>query len=252
MGDFHGFPCWYELTTPDPDAAGAFYGSVLGWSASKAAMEGFDYFLNTVGETMVSGMMAPMAPGIPPNWMIYFAVDDCDATVTGMTADGASVVAGPNDIPGTGRFAVLQDPTGGHFALLQPLPDGSGGAYAPEKPGHGAWHELMSTDPEAAGFFYAKHLGITESRAMDMGPMGSYRILAVQGKELGGLMRQPIPGMPSFWLPYFTVASVDAAIAAIKAGGGEVKHGPAEVPGGAFIVQATDPQGAWFAVTGPR
>ncbi|MCA2010144.1 VOC family protein [Cereibacter sphaeroides] len=252
MGDFHGFPCWYELTTPDPVAAGDFYGTVIGWSCNRAPMEGFDYYLGSMGEAMVSGMVAPQAPGIPPNWMIYFAVTDCDASVAGMQEDGAQIVAGPADIPGTGRFAILQDPAGGHFGLLQPPPDGTGGAYAPQTAGHGAWHELMSTDPDAAALFYAKHLGLTESRAMDMGPMGSYRILAVDGTELGGLMRQPIPGMPSFWLPYFTVPSVDAAIAAISGAGGEVKHGPAEVPGGAFIAQATDPQGAWFAVTGPR
>mgnify|MGYP006155995261 FL=1 len=65
-------------------------------------------------------------------------------------------------------------------------------------------------------------------------------------------MRPPAPGIPPNWLPYFGAAGIDAAIAQITASGGTILNGPMEVPGGAFIAQALDPQGAAFAVVGPK
>lgn len=252
--DFHGLPCWYELTTPEPLAAADFYHAVIGWEVEAVPMEGFEYFLARQGTAMVAGMVRPMSPEIPPNWLTYFAVRDCDATAAAMLADGAGQIVPPSDIPGTGRFAVLSDPQGAVFGLLQPQPmeEGQGGAYDPAKPGHGAWHELMSGDPAAGLAFYAKHLGWTASTAMPMGELGTYQLFAREGRDIGGMMGLPQPGMPPCWLPYTGVASIDRAKAAVEAGGGRVQHGPMEVPGGAFILQGSDPQGAWFALTGPR
>ncbi|MCB1396088.1 MAG: VOC family protein [Rhodobacter sp.] len=254
--DFHGLPCWYELTSPDTAAAATFYGAVLGWSWAKVPMEGMDYHLASMGPAMVAGMMTPPADGIPPNWCIYFAVTDCDATAAAVQADGGGQIVPPSDIPGTGRFAILTDPQGAVFGILQPLPmeDGNdtGRAFDQKTSGHGHWHELMTSDPAAAMAFYAKHLGWTASQAMDMGEMGTYQLFAGQGGDMGGIMRQMVPGMPSFWLPYFGANGIDAAVTVITAAGGKVQNGPVEVPGGAFILQATDPQGAWFALSGPR
>ena len=63
-----------------------------------------------------------------------------------------------------------------------------------------------------------------------------------------GLGNAPVPA----WLPYFGVDNASSAVERIKAGGGQVMHGPAEVPGPAYIAVAQDPQGAWFAVVGPE
>ena len=56
----------------------------------------------------------------------------------------------------------------------------------------------------------------------------------------------------TFWLYYFTVEAIDAAVERVKAAGGKIVNGPMEVPGGSFIVQGEDPQGAMFALTAPR
>lgn len=252
---FHGLPCWYELTTPDPVAAGVFYGAVVGWSVAKVPMEGFDYYLASMAGRQAAGMMAPMMAGIPPNWCVYFAVTDCDATAAAVVADGGRRITEPQDIPGTGRFAILSDPQGAVFGILQPLPmeggDG-GGAFDQGTPGFGAWHELMTPDPKAALAFYGRHFGWKPSTVMPMGEMGDYHIVAGSKGDMGGAMGLPMPGAPPAWLPYFGVASVGAAKAAVEAAGGVVRNGPMPVPGGAWVFQATDPQGAWFAVTGPE
>jgi predicted enzyme related to lactoylglutathione lyase len=86
---------------------------------------------------------------------------------------------------------------------------------------------------------------------MDMGPMGVYRIFD-QGdhKQMGdGGMMVKGPQIPvSSWTFYFNVDSVKAAIERVKAGGGKVVHGPMQVPGGGWIVQGLDPQGAMFSL----
>ncbi len=77
--DDHGAPCWYELTTGDLEAAQTFYANLLGWSWANAGMEGFDYRLASIGGAMVAGASMGAGPGMPPAWLTYFAVTDCDS-----------------------------------------------------------------------------------------------------------------------------------------------------------------------------
>ena len=254
---FHGSPCWYELGTSDLPAARAFYADTLGWSVADSGMESMAYDLATApGGGLVAGLSSNLEqPGPPPpNWLVYFACDDVDALTAAMTADGAHLLVPASDIPGTGRIAICADPTGAVFGLLQPAPmeaEPTSYAFDQNRPGHGHWHELMSSDPDAALAFYSKHLGWTTGEALDMGEMGAYQLVQDKGREIGAIMG--LGDAPaSAWLPYFGTTGVDEAIARIQAGGGAIHVGPMEVPGGAFIAVATDPQGAWFAVLGPK
>lgn len=263
MVSYQGNPCWFELGTTDLDAAQRFYGDVLGWSVAGAGMEGFDYRLAKSGGEMVAGMMSTAgqkdAPG--PNWVVYVAVDDCDATARAATEAGATVMMGPQDIPNTGRFAVIADPQGAVFGILQPdmstmsdadraKAEAGHGAFDQQKAGHGNWLELMSTDAAAGFEFYAGLFGWTKGTAMDMGSMGTYQLFARNGADIGGMMGLGNAPSPR-WLTYFGVNGVAAGIERIRSGGGQVHRGPTEVPGGAFIAVASDPQGAPFAVVGP-
>ncbi|MGO4854218.1 VOC family protein [Phaeovulum sp. W22_SRMD_FR3] len=255
----HGSPCWYELsTTPGALAdAGAFYARVLGWSVEDAGMPDFTYHLAQAGGEMVAGLMEMPADvaGMPPFWLLYFAVEDADVAVAQMQAAGATVHRPVTPIPGTGRFAILADPQGAAFGVLEPLPGGTGTAYNAQKQGHGNWHELMCGDPKAAMGFYGPMFNWQTSRSMDMGAMGTYDVFAWQGTDIGGMLRAmpgPSGAGQAFWLPYFGVDSAEKAMARITAARGAIKNGPMEVPGPAYIVIATDPQGAAFAVVGPK
>lgn len=256
--DPHGVPCWYELGTTDLDGAGRFYREVLGWTVADAGMPGTTYHLATAPDgAMVAGLMssAGQAGDPPPNWVVYFATRDCDGTASSIRSAGGSVLVEPTDIPGTGRFAVVGDPQGAVFGILQPLPmeDGSTGgrAFDQAAEGHGNWHELMTTDPAAALGFYGAQLGWTAGEAMDMGEMGVYQLFQHDGTDIGGIMALGDAPAPA-WLVYFGVNGTEEAIGRITAAGGAVQYGPMEVPGGAYVAAATDPQGAWFAVVGPR
>lgn len=262
---FHGNPCWYELATSKGNlsAAGGFYAGIFGWAVGDSGMPGFDYRIASSGEDMVAGLMEmPDDVGaMPPFWMIYFAVDDADAFVADARASGARVHREPADIPQTGRFAALADPQGAGFGILQPdmsnmseaeiaRAEAGEGAFNQKKSGHGNWHELMTTDPEAGLAFYSRLFGWKKGNTMDMGAMGKYQLFSHDGVDIGGMMGLGDAPVPN-WLPYFGVESVSSTMDAIGAAGGRVHHGPMEVPGGAHIAVCQDPQGAWFAIVGP-
>jgi predicted enzyme related to lactoylglutathione lyase len=118
-----GTRIWNELLTTDPAGATQFYTRVLGVSSEK--MPGpVDYTILNVGETGASGVMQilPEMGPIPPNWRVFFMVDDVDATANKGRSTGGVVLMAPQDIPGIGRFAVIQDPQGAVFGLFKPVP----------------------------------------------------------------------------------------------------------------------------------
>ena len=246
---------WYELITKDTEAAGAFYQKVMGWTARDAGMAGTAYTIFSMGDAGVGGMLTlpPEAGGAdtPPFWMGYVLVDDVDRSVKQAVELGGSIHRPAADIPGVGRFAIIADPQGGVVTLFKESAGGGAAPTPPGAPGHGGWHELYALDREAAFAFYSKLYGWTTGEAMDMGPMGVYQIFNHNGEMLGGMMDKPptVP-MPG-WLYYFNVAAIRAAEAKVKASGGQIINGPHEVPGGHWIVQCRDPQGAVFALVAP-
>ena len=245
---YHGRFCWFELMANDPDAAQAFYGSVLGWTAWDSGMPGMDYRLLGSREG-VAGLMQIMDGGPPPMWTGYVCVDDVDATAAAAKSAGATLHREPMDIPGVGRFAIMGDPQGAMLAMLQPAPN------SPEPPadmldatGRVGWHELHAKDWEAAWDFYAPLFRWSKGEPYDMGPMGLYQLFRPEGleRDVGGMMT--VTDRPTAWLYYFNVEGVDAAIERAKAGGGVLVSGPHQVPGGQWVAMLTDPDGAAFAL----
>ena len=186
--------------------------------------------------------------GAPPHWLGVVGVADTDAIVGRARALGAKVYAGPFDIPGVGRYAILADPTGATFAVL--APEGEDQA-APDRLelGRVSWNELWSSDPEAAWAFYRELFAWEERGTMDMGPQGTYRMYGEPGAErsLGGIAGL-MPGQPaSAWCFYMNVDDVDTAVNRIREAGGTVVMEPMDVPGGGRMMMALDPLGACFA-----
>jgi predicted enzyme related to lactoylglutathione lyase len=112
-----GTVCWFELDTRDTAQAEAFYTALFGWGV-KHSMEGYTEF--TVGGESIAGMMAitPDMGAVPPHWLPYFLVQNCDGSVAKAAGLGAIVIVPGMDVPGVGRFAVLQDPQGAVSAII--------------------------------------------------------------------------------------------------------------------------------------
>lgn len=116
--------CWNELGTHDTQEAGEFYSNVFGWSTEVFSGSPMEYTVFKNGDEGVGGMykITPEMGPVPPHWLVYFAVDDCDAKVQKATELGADIMKAAEDIPSVGRFAILIDPQGAAFALLKPEP----------------------------------------------------------------------------------------------------------------------------------
>jgi predicted enzyme related to lactoylglutathione lyase len=236
----------------DRKAAADFYTRVVGWTAKDAGMAGIPYEILSVGEHMVAGMMEvpadAKAMGARPGWLGYIWVEDVDAALAKLITAGGKVFKEPADIPGIGRFAVVSDPYGGVFMLFRDHGGNPPPPPAPGTPGLVGWHELQADDGAKALDFYCSFFGWKRTSDFDIGPMGVYRMFDTGHGELGGIMTRMPQTPTSFWLYYFNVDGVDAAAERIAARGGQIAIGPREVPGGQWIVQATDPQGAMFAL----
>jgi len=117
-----GAACWAELQTKGIDGAKAFYGGLFGWEGKTSAGGGVAYTEWQMPGTGPFGggmeIQPDMGP-IPPNWLVYFMVDDVDASVAKAAELGAKTCVPPMDIPGTGRFSVLADPQGAVFAVFK-------------------------------------------------------------------------------------------------------------------------------------
>ena len=257
MSKHQGQFVWYELMTSDLKAAEAFYRTAIGWETRDSGLANIQYTILHAGDVGVGGMVAynqaARDAGARPGWVGYIGSDDVDDMAARVQQASGSLHRGPEDIPHVGRFAVVADPQGAKFTLFTPLPGGPEPPPAGATPGRIGWHELHALDWPPAFDFYAGLFGWTKTQAVDMGPMGTYQTFATAGASgeamTGGMMTNPASG-PN-WLYYFNVDRVDPAVERVKGAGGTVLNGPHEVPGGSWIVQCRDPQGAMFAMVGP-
>lgn len=250
---------WYELMTTDPDAAAAFYGAVVGWNvvghSAPSSEVDYRHLIRSDGES--NGGVLKLTPqmcegGARPCWVGYLHVADVDAAVAAIEADGGKLLMPAFDLP-VGRIALVADPQGVPHYVMKPIPPaGKEGArsdvYDRWTPQHVSWNELYSPDLEAAKAFYARHYGFAFDEVMPMGPMGDYCFIDHGGETIGAVMQKPQTMPVGMWNFYIRVPALDAALAAVEAGGGKVLNGPMEVPSGEWIINGMDPQGAPFSL----
>lgn len=239
----HGHFVWFEIVTPNPDDARAFWTEVGGFTAEHVDMGAPTPYLMLKGPGgTVGGVVAPRMDGVPPHVTGYLSVDDVDAVAAKVAAHGGQVLVPPTDL-GIGRFAVVSDPQGATFRLWKDKTGDDQRATGVD------WMELWSRDAEQVVPFYQAVFG-HEHAVMEM-PMGPYHLLNVAGQNAAGVMVSPDPSTPPMWLAYLSVDDVDAAVARARAAGGAVHAEPMEVEGvGRFAIIA-DRQGVTAGVMRP-
>ena len=243
---------WYDLMTSDPDEAVDFYTRLIGWSTAPWEGEGDSYTMWTNDGVPLGGVMPlpekAKAAGAPPHWIAYVSVPDVRATVLRTAELGGGVVVPATDIAGVGSFAILQDPQGGAFAAFTPL-EVSAGVDDTPKVGGFSWHELATTDSDAAFEFYHAVFGWEKTDTMDIGAVGAYQMYGHGGPSLGGMFVKPVEveGPPA-WLYYIRVNDADRTALTVQMLGGQVMSGPVAVPDGGMVAHCLDPQGGTFAI----
>jgi predicted enzyme related to lactoylglutathione lyase len=237
--------------TTDMKAAETFYQTVVGWTSApfNDAPQPYTMF-NRAGQIPVAGVMTtPEGMNAPPFWAMYVGVPQLEQAAAEIKRRGGSECSPVIQVPGVGRMQMMKDPQGAAFYIYEP----SSSEQRPEGPaevGEASWHELMTTDAPAALKFYSEVFRWQPSEALDMGPMGHYHMFNRRHGMIGGMMNKPpeMANVPPNWQIYFRVPDITSAVERIKASGGQILNGPMEVPGGDWVVNARDPQGAAFSL----
>jgi predicted enzyme related to lactoylglutathione lyase len=250
QSSYQGRFIWHELFCNDAGAAASFYARIMGWQAQPFS-PGSPYLLFAgKGGRALAGAMAlsdeARALGTVPHWRGYIGASDVDAIVAKASRLGARILEPARDMPAVGRAAMLADPEGARFGVFRPLNDT--GASAPGESGF-AWCELAARSRETALAFYQQLFGWELRAPMDMGGGFYYQTFGLGGQDFGGAYTIPADRpMPPAWCPYASCASADETAGRVIAAGGQLAHGPIDVPGGGRILQFFDPQHAMFAV----
>lgn len=249
---------WYELMTPDPDRAKAFYDALVGWDIEPQPAGEMDYRMirrddggNAGGVLRITPDMA--SHGARPTWLGYVNVQDVDESLASIERAGGRTLM-THDIAGVGRIAMVTDPQGAPFYVMKPIPpagdpNARSDVFSPDAVQRCGWNELQTSDVEAARRFYGNEFGWGSEQYMDMGEMGLYRFWDQRGEQFGALF-QASNGQTPHWRFYFRVPSISAAKKAAEENGGKIHNGPHQVPTGEWIVIGSDPQGAEFALVG--
>lgn len=253
----HGDFIWYELMSTDADATQAFYGDLMGWQFSDSGQPGRDYRILHADTEPVGGLLQLTREqrecGARPNWVGYICVDDVEKSQAAIEADGGRVLMPTTAIPGVGTLAMLSDPQGIPFYIMQPQGGGNSRAFTTDisAGGHCAWQQLMTTGQRAALDFYGRHFGWRKSSERDMGEMGSYEFLN-HGPDIGAVMTCPPDTQPN-WLYFFRVKDIEAAAANITRLGGTLIMPPEQIPeSDKYCLTATDPEGVNFGLVGGK
>lgn len=249
----HGDFSWVDLGTTDAEAAKRFYGGLFGWTfQDMPAGPDMTYTFAKIGENVVGGLYKMGAEmtgmGIPTHWMSYINVDDVDARTNKVAGNGGKVMKGPFDVMDQGRMSVVQDPSGGTIAFWQAKKQTH--TMVKRDPGSMCWNELLTTNVDAAGKFYASTIG-WKTEGMDMGPMGVYTLFSRDGSketQVGGMMAHPMKGAPSAWLAYFATTDVDGSVKKVNELGGKVITPAMDIPNVGRFAIVQDPQGGVFAL----
>ena len=241
-----GVPCWVDILRPDPEAAMAFYGPLLGWEFAGPGPGGYHVARVRGRDVAGIGTGTPAAPG----WTTYVAVESADAAAAAAEHAGGSVLTAPLDVAPAGRLAVLTDPAGAPFGAWEA--GDRQGAQRVNEPGAWAISQLATPGADGAEAFYGTLFGWTTEA---FGP--AFRLFRLPG-YVGGEPEQPVSREvvavmvtgegPPAWTPDFWVDDVDATSARAAELGGTAVVAPFDTPVGRAAVLA-DAAGAAFSVS---
>jgi uncharacterized protein len=269
-----GVPCWVDTGQPDPEAAVAFYGDLLGWEFEDRTPAGSPqrFFAAQLRGREVAGI-GSLPDGAPPTpvWNTYVGVQDADAAAAKVQDAGGSVLTEPFDVADAGRMGAVADPSGAAFCLWQAR--ASRGAQLVNEPGTWNFSGLSTRDPEGAKAFYGAVFG-WEAISLDTGG-GVWRV-----PGYGDFLEQRDPGLrrrmaevgapegfedavawlvpmtsdqvaddtPPHWSVTFSVDDADATADRAASLGGRVLVAPVDAPWVRMTV-LRDPQGAVFTAS---
>lgn len=238
--------CWFECGSTDAAKSKSFYTQLFGWQSKDVPMPGDcgTYTLLQSGGEDIAGLYelaGPQFQGVPSHWMTYVAVENVDEAAKRAVTLGGKVIAEPMDVPGVGRIACMQDPTGATISIAN-FDQHPGTSHK----GPFGWSELATRDTKRAQVFYTE---LFDWRAKT-DAKNPYTEFQAGGRSIGGMMAMtPQHGeAPPHWLPYVLVEDCDRITRKAAELGARTYVPPMDIENvGRFSVFA-DPAGAVLAV----
>ena len=248
--------CWPELYTTDQAGAKTFYAGLFGWGTRDIPMgpDAAYTIFTLLGRDAAAcfGALPNMAQqGIRPHWIAYVWVLSSDETAARAKAAGGQVVKEPFDVPGVGRMAVLQDPTGATICAWEMK--GHPGVGVIKEPGALQWTELLTNDTEAAATFYHRVFG-WKRRLWPTAEAPAYHLFMRGEVHASGMtpITAEMGPMAPVWVSYFRVSHCDETVASCSKLGGSVAVPAETVPTVGRFAVLVDPAGAHFGIVQPE
>ncbi len=233
-----------ELVTPDLAAAKQFYAALFGWTFQDFSQRGAMFTQASLDGQVVGGIyQRPLPEGRRPAWISFIATSDLAKTEALATQDGAKVLLSPRPFADLGQEAVLADPQGAVFALLQSNSGDTPDVMA--DPGDWIWSSLIATDPNADAAFYKTVFGY---QVFNLPDAQDAQHLILASDDFARASVNPIPaawtGAKPRWLNYIRVDDAAAMSAKAVSLGGKIVQPPHVDRHGGKVAVIADPAGA--------
>ncbi|WP_439107400.1 VOC family protein [Congregibacter sp.] len=248
---------WHDLISDDPRGSEAFYGSLFGWEFQSLELLGANYWIISLNGQPIGGMVEQAGIAAERDisqWMSVMSVADAEQAMAQVSSAGGHVLREPVSIGDRGTIAVFADAQGAHFATLTTASGDPLDTDALPDEGAFLWHELWTSDVSQATSFYAE-LGDLDAQALEVtsadGDSVDFRVLRGNKLTRAGIRSLPEPDMPTMWMPYLRVTSLDrleTLLLQVPELGGEVLVPAVPRPSGGFVSIIAGPSGAPVAL----
>lgn len=233
----------FELTSNDRDALGKFYSDLFGWHAESFPEMSY-VSIDTHSGTGMNGGIGPHGEGEEgPRSSVYAQVEDLDATLAKVTANGGTVILPPQTIPNVVSLAIFADPAGNATGLVRDESGEDNGVSAGDNPAV-TWFEILGPDAKALRDFYAAVFGWEYKES---GADSGFEYYEVQGDDrVGGGIGGSPDGKPRV-TSYAEVDDLQARLDKAASLGATVLMPPTEM-GAVSFAQFADPAGNSFGL----
>jgi predicted enzyme related to lactoylglutathione lyase len=241
---------WMELVTPDLAGAQRFYGGLFGWTFQEVPNVRDPYCVALGNGELVAGLVQPKAPHggrHQPQWLPFISTRDVSRVRQQALAHGAKVLSPPRSYPGRGEQAVLSDPQGAVFGVLN-----SASGDPPDEladPGEWIWMSLLTNDPKRDAAFYQALFGYDVQPLPGSGG-GEHLLLSTEGFARASANSLPHSARKEYpyWLGFVRVLDTAASVAKVKSLGGTVLTEPHAERHGGIVAVVADPAGTPFGL----
>ncbi len=238
-----GHVVWHDLITPNLAQSQAFYSSVFGWQFQ---VVNDSYTLVSLDGKLIAGMAELDNKQNASHWLSLISSKDIAAVSEKTIKAGGKVLVSSTEIKGRGTIAVLEDPQGAVFSLINTV---NGDPEAQQTDNGWIWQEVWSDNPEQSKAFY-QSLGNYSAQSKPLNN-GNYSYLALNGTPAIGFVKKPDAEIGNTWVNYIKVTDVDATLLKVTAAGGIVLMAPNDKVRNGSVAIIRDPAGAGIVIQEP-